>query len=165
MAASRRSARFRSVVFIAVEHSPKRRPYEAIRWRRGYRDGQASGVQGRAEIDVLEPQRLGQEPLLHRAADRAFDILPHCAEAQWIRVFAEYRGLLLPIGSREIEIGRRVAPGPFIGDILRPPEGVEQLERHPGMFAEDAVLHDHVVIGLEEPGPPVIFEDNSLAVV
>ena len=33
------------------------------------------------------------------------------------------------------------------------------------MFAEDAVLHDHVVIGLEEPGLPVIFEDNRLAVV
>ena len=51
--------------------------------RRAFNPG--SGVQGRAVLDVFERQRLGQQPLLHRALDRAFDILPHCAEAQRIR--------------------------------------------------------------------------------
>ena len=49
--------------------------------------------------------------LNHRALDRAFDIRPHCAEAQRIRVFAKNCGLLLAVPCREIEVGRRVAPG------------------------------------------------------
>ena len=33
------------------------------------------------------------------------------------------------------------------------------------MLAQDAVLDDDVVIGLEEPGLPIIFKDDPLAVI
>src|SRR5215469_8600314 len=43
------------------------RPIASLRWRG---ESRGSGVQGRAIVDVLERQRLGQQPLLQRAADR-----------------------------------------------------------------------------------------------
>ena len=33
------------------------------------------------------------------------------------------------------------------------------------MVAQDAVLDDHMVVGLKEPGPPVVFEDDRLTVI
>jgi len=78
---------------------------------------------------------LVSSPCSQRAADRAFDILSHRVKTQRIRVFAKNCGLLLAVFAGEIEIDRRVAPGPLIGDFLRAFEGVEQLQRDPGMLS------------------------------
>ena len=92
------------------ERVPSRRVRCVVLFQSVALPSEALRIRRRAIIDVLESQRLGQEPLLQRGADRAFDILPHCAEAQRIPVFAEERRLFLPICAREVEIGLGVAP-------------------------------------------------------
>ena len=67
--------------------------------------------------------------------------------------------------SWEVQVGRLGAPGAFIGDGFGLLEGVVQLQGHPGMVPEDAVLHNHVVIALETSGLLVKFIDDALAVI
>src|SRR5712691_11866573 len=124
-----------------------------------------SRLQCRAIIDFLELQRLGQQSLLERALYRALDISAHGCQPEGVRICPNYGRLLLAIFPWKVQICRFIAPGAFIGYFLGLPEGVEQFEGYPGMIAEDAVLHNHVVVRLEEPRLPIEFEDGGLAVV
>src|SRR5208282_3981038 len=58
------------------ERVPSRRVRCAVLFQSDALPSEALRIQRRAITDVLESQRLGQEPLLQRAADRAFDIRP-----------------------------------------------------------------------------------------
>src|SRR5215467_3296333 len=60
-----------------------------------------SRFQCRAEIDLIQPQRLGQQSLLERTLDRALDISSHSGEPKRVWVFPENRPLLFTILARE----------------------------------------------------------------
>src|SRR5215469_4064407 len=121
--------------------------------------------QHRAVINILELQRLCQKPLLERALDRPLDISSHGGQPERIRVFSEDGPLLFEIPPGKVQISSLGTPSPFVGDFFRSLERVEQLQRRPGVVAENAVLNDDVVIGLEEAGFPIIFEDHRPAVI
>src|SRR5437870_4826913 len=77
-----------------------------------------SRVQRGPIVDVLEPQRPAQEPLLLRAANRALHRLAHRPQADGIWIVSEDRGLLLEVLSREEEGDRLGSPGVLVGHFL-----------------------------------------------
>src|SRR5207245_682438 len=124
-----------------------------------------SRVQRGPIVDVLEPQRPAQEPLLLRAANRALHRLAHRPQADGIWIVSEDRGLLLEVLSREEEGDRLGSPGVLVGHFLGSLEGSVELECHPRMLLENPVLDDHVVIRLEASGLSKERVDGLLAVV
>src|SRR5262252_6447668 len=109
-----------------------------------------SRPQCRAIVNILQLQGLCQQPLLQRTADRPLDVSAHRIEPERIGVVAQDRALLLAVLTREVQVSEFGAPSPLISDFLGPPKRLVQLQRHPRVLAQDAVLHDHVMIGLEE---------------
>src|SRR3989441_11363109 len=125
----------------------------------------SSGVQRRPVVDVLEPQRSAEQPLLQGTTDRAFDSLPHGSQTDGIRIVSEDRRLLLKVLSRKEQVRQLGSPGALVGHFLGSLKGLEQLQRHPRMLLENAVLHDHVVVRLETSGLSIELVHDPLAVV
>jgi len=62
-------------------------------------------------------------------------------------------------------MSRALSACAVVGDFLRTAEGVVEFKRNPDVLLEDAVLHDHVMVWLEEAGLALIVEHDRLAVV
>src|SRR6266446_10504342 len=90
---------------------PKR--VRGARWRSSIRVApfpRPSGGERRPVVNVLEPQRPTEQPLLQGAPDRAFDILSHGPKADGIRIVSEDGRLLLKVLSRKEQVRRLGSP-------------------------------------------------------